>query len=305
MSSTAETNARWDSQALGPWTSQFARGETLTLEGLQSHYRVQGEGPPLILLHGFFFDSELWGRNIDTLARTHRVHALDLWGFGYSARIMQPSYAHYARQVAAFMTALGIERAAFIGHSLGGGIAMYFSVHHPERVSALVLVGSAGMRNPEPLAARSLALPGIGELLLKLPGDGLRKKMLRDFFFCDPRTLTAAAFTALTRHQKIRGSAASALALMRGGFADRLEGLLPRLAALRLPILIVWGEQDRAIPLALGERLHRALPGSTLCVIPDAGHAPNFEQPDRFNAAVTAFLGKHPGPAGPDRQCGA
>jgi pimeloyl-ACP methyl ester carboxylesterase len=184
----------------------------------------------------------------------------------------------------------GIERTSLIGQSLGGGVAIQFATDHPDRVEKLVLVCSAGMHNPEPLAARLLALPGIGEAMFNLPGDALRRKMLTDFFLYRSGSLAQETYRYLTRPHKIEGSTASALALMRGQFADRLEDQLPRLAALRMPLQIVWGEQDRAIPLSLGRRMHQALPGSILNTIPQAGHVPNLEQPELFNALVGDFL---------------
>lgn len=290
MTAFADATVRWDSQPLAAWTARHAAGELITLDGMQTHYIVKGAGKPVILLHGFFFDSTLWCRNLDHLARTHRVYALDLWGFGYSARTTQPGYALYSRQLAAFMQALGIERASLVGQSLGGGVAIRFATDHPDRIDKLVLVSSAGIRNPEPFAARLFALPGIGEVLLNLPGDALRRKMLKDFFLYRPDKLPPDMFGRLTESQRIAGSTAAALAFMRKGFADRLEAELPRLAAHRLPTLVVWGAQDRSIRLSLGQRLHRALPGAALCVIQDAGHAPNLEQPEVFNAEVDAFL---------------
>lgn len=292
-----EDAIRWDTQPLAAWTARHAAGQLLSLGDRQTHYVAKGSGKPVILLHGFFFDSSVWCRNLDHLARSHRVYALDLWGFGYSARTTQPGYALYSGQLAAFMQALHIERATLVGQSLGGGAAIQFSVQHPDKVDKLVLVDSAGQTNPDPLAARLFRVPGIGEALLNLPGNALRKKMLKDFFLYRPETLSPELFRQLTTAQKIAGTTASALALMRRGFADKLEGALQRLAALGLPTLIVWGAQDRATPLALGQRMHQALPGSSLCVIPNAGHVPNLEQPALFNARVDAFLREETHPA--------
>lgn len=283
-------NAGWDSQSLDAWTAKYAAGQIITLNGRQTHYVAKGEGPPVILLHGAFFDSTLWDRNLEFLARTCRVYALDLWGFGYSARTPQPSYALYSLQLAAFMQALGIEKATLIGQSLGGGAAIQFGVEFPEKVDKLILVDSAGLANPGPPAARFFKLRGVGEALMSFPGDGLRKKMLKDFFLFEAETLSPELFERLTRFQKIAGTAASALAVMRSGFANALEDVLPRLAALGVPTLILWGAQDRSIPLKLGRRMHQILAGSSFYVIQDAGHAPNLEQPDLFNSRVEAFL---------------
>jgi pimeloyl-ACP methyl ester carboxylesterase len=285
---------RWDTQPLSVWTAQYADGLTVTLAGRQTHYVVKGTGKPVILIHGSFFDGTLWCHNVDALAESSRVYVLDLWGFGYSAPIAQPSYEQYAEQLAEFMHVMGLERATLIGHSLGGGVAVLFSVKFPERVEKLVLVDCAGLTNPDPFTARLFKLHGVGEILMNLPGDALRKKMLKDFFLYKPKALSPPLFRKLTWFQKIHGTTATALTLMRLGFADKLEETFQRLARLNLPIMIIWGAKDRAIPLVVGQRIHQLLPGSAFFIIQDAGHIPNLEQPIEFNARLKAFLGELP-----------
>lgn len=281
---------QWDSQPLEAWARQYAPGNLITLDGKQTHYAVKGSGKPVILIHGFFFDGTLWCRNLDVLAQSYRVYVLDLWGFGYSARITQPSYERYSEQLAAFMQALGIEQATLIGQSLGGGVAIQFSAQFPDKVDKLILVDSAGLPNPDPFSARLFKIRGVGECLMALPGNAIRKKMLKDFFLYQAEAIPSALFRQLTWFQRIVGTSAAALALMRRGGADKLEAALRRLATLDLPVLVIWGAQDRAIPLALGRRLHQMLPGSTFLIVPDAGHIPNLEQPDLFNSQVATFL---------------
>ena len=291
MAASARANApSWDTQPLDAWTARYAPGQLICLNGKQTHYVVKGTGKPVILLHGFFFDGTLWCRNLDALALSFKVYVLDLWGFGYSERITEPSYECYVEQLAAFMQALGIEKASLIGQSLGGGVAMQFSVQFPGKVDQLVLVDSAGLPNPEPFSARLFKVRGVGERLMAIPGYAIRRRMLRDFFLYRAEAVPPDLFRRLTWFQRIAGTSAAALALMRLGFADKLEAVVQRLAALDMPVLVVWGGQDRAIPLALGRRIHQMLPRSALVVIPDAGHVPNLEQPDAFNSQVIAFL---------------
>ena len=250
-----------------------------------------GAGEPVILIHGFFFDSLLWCGNITALAKSYRVYAIDLWGFGYSARATpQLSYDLYSQQIHAFMKEMGIEKATLVGQSLGGGVAIQFSVKFPEMVKKLVLVDSAGLENPEPFAARLFRMPGVGELLMNFPVNAVRKKMLKDFFLHKPGTIPADLFERLTWFQKIEGTTFNALALMRLGFADKLKGSLQRLAEFNLPIMVVWGAQDNAIHVALGRQIHHELPGSLFFIIQNAGHVPNLEQPEMFNSIVETFL---------------
>lgn len=285
-----EKAIKWDTQALARWTSQYAQGHIISLAGKQTHYAVKGTGMPVILIHGAFFDSLLWQRNMDALAESRCVYAIDLWGFGYSTRDVTPSYEPYIQQLAAFMQALGLEKASLVGHSLGGGIAALFSARFPEKVEKLVLVDSAGLANPDPFAARFFKLPWIGEKLMNFPGDRLRLTMLKDLFLYQAEKLSPAQYKQLTGFQKISGTTAVALAIMRHGFADTLESSFRQLAKLNLPTMIIWGAQDRAIPLKIGQRMHQLLPGAKLIIIQQAGHLPNLEQSAVFNAQLTAFL---------------
>lgn len=281
----------WDSKPLQSWAEENAAGEFIALNGSQAHYVVAGAGSPVILIHGFFFDSTLWLHNIEALAQSHRAYAIDLWGFGYSARDMgMPSYDLYSSQILAFIDSIGVEKASLVGQSLGGGVAVRFCVQNPARVEKLVLVDTAGMPNPEPLSSRMFSLPGIGELLLKLPSNIVRKKMLHDFFLFDAMGLSHDLYERLVKFQKIKGTNFAMLGVMRLGFADKLLESIQQLAEFDVPIQLIWGKHDKAISQQLGYKLHQRLPHSVFSVIDHAAHVPNLEQPTIFNSQVLNFL---------------
>ncbi len=132
---------------------------------LQTHYLTGGEGPPLVLLHGHADSSEAWRWMLPALARTHRVYAPDTPGAGNSAKLAAYSLppAFYSDFLAKFLDALGFERAALVGHSHGGLIALRLACATPARVTALGLVDSSGLgRAINPMLV-SLALPGLGD----------------------------------------------------------------------------------------------------------------------------------------------
>lgn len=282
----------WSSQPLERWAETHAAGAFIDLDGKKTHYIERGEGEPLILLHGFFYDSFLWARNIDALARRFKVYAIDLWGCGYSTREpLDYGYPLFAGQLRAFMDAKGIARASLVGQSMGAGTAIRFCVEHRERVEKLLFVSAAGMPNPLPPMAKFFNLPVIGEFFLGLKTDAIRKKALTDVFLHDAPLATDAYFEQVTRPQKILGSNESGLRMQRNAFFDTLEPDIRRLGALHVPTLLVWGRQDKAIPLARGEAMQALLPGARLEVLDPAGHVSNFEQAERFNALALAFLG--------------
>ena len=154
----------WSSQPLDAWAARYARGTSVDLGGRKTHYVEKGEGEPVILLHGLFFDTNMWSENIDALAAHFKVYALDLWGCGYSTREpLDYGYPLFAEQLLRFMDRLGIARASLVGQSMGAGTAIRFCVEHRERVNKLVLVACAGLPNRLPLLARILDIRGVGE----------------------------------------------------------------------------------------------------------------------------------------------
>ena len=188
------------------------------------------------------------------------------------------------------MDFLDIPRAHLVGHSMGGGTAIFFSVKHPERVDRLVLVGSVGIPRRLPLRARLFMLPRIPELLMGLETNAVRRKNLRDYWIHNRELLTDEYFEKVSLHQKIEGSTRAALNILRRNFFNTLDEEIHALAELNIPVLIVWGRQDRSVPLESGQAMHRILGGSRLEILEDAGHLPNFEQPELFNEMAVEFL---------------
>ena len=284
-------SVRWNSQPLDLWADKYAQGKFIDLGGRKTHYIEKGEGKPLILLHGFFYDSHLWADNIDALAQRFKVYALDLWGCGYSAREpLDFGYPQYTEQLRLFMDAMGIERASFVGQSMGAGTAIKFCVQHRHRVEKLVLVSAAGLPNPLPAMAKFFNLPMIGEFFMGLNTDAFRKIALKDIFIHDRALVTDRYFDDVTRPQKIENTIAAGLKIQRNEFFDTLSEEISALGEMDVPTLLVWGREDKAIPLRLGREMHRLLKGSQLEILDNAGHVPNFEQAARFNQLAVGFL---------------
>ncbi|MFD0726740.1 alpha/beta fold hydrolase [Lysobacter brunescens] len=281
----------WDSQSLDDWTRRHARGATIELAGYRTHYIEKGEGPPLILLHGFFYDTYLWAENIDALARHFKVYALDLWGCGYSTRDpMDYGYALYAEQLRLFMDAMGLAHASIAGQSMGAGTAIKFCVEHRDRVDRLVLVDAAGMPNPLPAMAKFFNLPGLGEFLLTRKTDLFRRMALKDLFIHDASRITDDYYANVVRAHKIAGSVTAGFGIQRADFFDKLSDEVRALGSLDVPVMLVWGRQDKAIPLHCAQQMHALLPGSRLEILDRAGHVANFEQADAFNRLAIDFL---------------
>ena len=288
------THVKWESQSLEEWAKLHAKGKFINLDGHQTHYIEYGDNTndPIILLHGFFYDSFMWAGNIETLAKKHKVYVPDLWGFGYSTReLMDYGYELYVKQILLFMEKLGIDKATFAGQSLGGGIIIKLSVDHPEKVNKIILVDAAGMPNEQPLMAKIInSLPELGRFMYGLDTDKIRKQGLMDYFIHDKSVLTDEYFGNVTRFHKIKGTVAVMLDIMRRDFFFTLHEEIKQLATLGKDILIVWGEYDKGNPLILGQAMHEILTGSRLETIENTKHVPNSERPEQFNKIAIDFL---------------
>jgi len=281
----------WNSQPLEEWTSKYASGNIIDLDGLSTHYIEKGSGKPVILIHGFFFDGNMWNKNIDALAQKYKVYAIDLWGFGYSTREpLDFGYPLYTKQLLIFMDALDIQKASLIGQSMGGGTIINFTIANRSRVDKINLVDAAGMPNELPLMGKISNLPKIGEFMYGINNNFMRRFTLGNNFLHNKHLITEKLFEQVTRFHKIKGSSEAMLYITRKQFFDTLLDEITLLGSMDIPILITWGRNETTIPLPIGEELHRQLTGSRLEIFDQAGHCSNMDQPERFNQLTLEFL---------------
>ncbi len=281
----------WDSRSLVDWAQKYARGKFVKLNGRLTHYIEKGTGEALILVHGFFYDHHTWHRNIEYLARHFKVYALDLWGFGYSTReVLDYGYPLFAEQIMLFLDHFKINKASFMGHSMGGGTLIYFAVNHAELVDKLVLVDATGIRNPLPLLGQITNLPFVGEWMFHHNSNFTRKLALKQNWFYAAKYIAQKYFEDVTRFHKIEGSSKVMLKILRKRFFDKITKEVEALGKLNKDILIIWGRHDTAVPMKCGMKMHQLLPGSKFEIIEDVGHCPHDETADQFNRISTAFL---------------
>ena len=193
--------------------TKFAKGKFVTVDGKKVHYFEKGNGKPLILIHGYAYNSIGWSNNIDALAEKFKVYAVDVWGHGYSERLknMDYSFKKFANQLIGFMDVMNIKSASIAGHSMGGGIAVYTTAHFPDRVDKVILVGPSVMPHKRNLVMKVINLPYIGEFVVTVFGDTLFKAVLKQSCYQDPDWLTDKYFQELRRPNQIKGTLASAL----------------------------------------------------------------------------------------------
>jgi pimeloyl-ACP methyl ester carboxylesterase len=238
---------------------------TTTIEGQHLYYRSFGNdnSKPLVLLHGFGVSGYMWQRCIPYLAQQAQVFVVDLPGHGHSRlrgawrlRAMAPLLALWIEQ-------MGIAPIRLVGHSMGGAIAIHLTASAPDLVERLVLVNAASIPLEATIPAlcvrtvRSILQPGGGGYPWRLLGDVLKPR---------PRLFWQAAQD-----------------MLRSDFRAEL-------GSIDLPTLILWGERDVLLPLALGQQLHEALPHATFISLPNCGHRPPLSQPELFSRLVLEWL---------------
>jgi pimeloyl-ACP methyl ester carboxylesterase len=275
-----------------PGTSEFE------LHGHRVCFRLDGDGPLVVLIHGITGRSSQWVPVIEELRSDHTLLAPDLLGHGESAKPRGDySLGAYASAVRDTMVALGHDRATIVGHSLGGGIAMQFAYQFPERCERLVLVSSGGLGREVHPMLRAATLPG-SELVLPL----LTHATLLAGGATVARALGRLGFEAAPDMAEIaRGFASLGEPDARHAFIQTMRAVLDpggqRVSALdrlylaeSVPSLLVWGSADPIIPVAHGEAAHEAMPGSRFEILDGVGHFPQLEQPHRFARLLAGFI---------------
>lgn len=255
------------------------------------HAESAGDGPAIVLVHAGICDSGMWDAQWRTLPRRHRVVRHDMRGFGRSP-VPAGAYSH-ARDLVAVMDAAGISRAALVGASLGGRVALEAALAHPDRVSALVLVGS-GLPGHEWSDAVRAYWDAEEEAIERGDLDAAAEVNVR--FWVDGPGRRPEDVDAGVR-RRAHAMQLRALELQVPSYeadGDLEELLVPdageRLGEVAQPALVVVGEADQPDIHAIAERLEAGLPRCTAASIPGAAHLPSMERPELFDRLLDGFL---------------
>jgi pimeloyl-ACP methyl ester carboxylesterase len=266
----------------------------VTVAGRPINYVELGSGPPILFIHGLGGSWQNWLETLPFFARTHRVLAIDLPGFGASPLPAEMiSISGYGRIVDEFCETVGFERGALVGNSMGGFIAAEVAIAHPHRVEKLVLVSAAGITTEHQRNEKVLAAMRRFEAVLTWAATHPKPE-----FFKRPRA-RGGLRVVFAHPDKLPGALLFEQTKGAGkpGFIDALDAisaypLRDRLERISVPTLVVWGEKDRLVPLRDADVFEELIPDSRKIVYPDTGHVAMLERPDRFNADVEEFLTK-------------
>ena len=290
-----------------PYFEPFARTpveplpiKTVLVHGQRLAYLDIGTGPPVILIHGFGGSMWQWEHQQHVLSQQFRTLTLDLPGSGLSDK---PDIAYQPNQMVdfclGFMDALAIPHATLVGNSMGAGLAISMALTHPTRIDKLVLIDGLPSDIPNkltgPLFRRALKsqvpwwLVSFGNWLF---GGLVTNSVLKEVIH-DHSLLTPAVLERSNRNRRRPGIIKPLMAMKQTLPAWETD-FAPRISDISHPTMIIWGENDRVFPVAVGAELHRNIRGSTFVTIPQAGHMPQWERPELVNRSLIEYIDSSP-----------
>lgn len=260
--------------------------------------RESGHGEPIVLLHGFGASGYFWRKIMPTLARSHRVIAIDMKGFGRSDKPMDGRYSvtEQARVVTALIRAMGLKHITLIGHSLGGAVSLAVAIEaqarDPGMIGNLVLISAPAYPQPIPNTIALLQRPRVGELVLDLvPPEVIAQQTLIGAS-APGRPIDPADVAAYAMPLRSPGGKEALIASARTFDPALYTSLINRIGTIRVRTLVMICRADNIVPLSTAERLARTIPRAELTVFDGCNHVPPEEKPGPTVHRILTFLGK-------------
>ena len=261
-------------------------------------YTVErGEGPPVLLIHGFGTNSFTWRHVAPDLARDHKVIAVDLKGFGRSDKPFDERYA--ASDQAELLTQLILDRdlrnLTVVGHSYGGGIALLLALEAEARlkgrITKLVLLDTIAYPQDIPVFFKLLDTPVVSQLGVRMAPPAVQIQMALRIAYFDNSKIGPDEIDAYAAPMKTAAGKHALIHSARQIMPPDVEQIAARYATIRLPTLILWCDHDRIVPVGVGLKLKREMPNATFRLIDECGHMPQEEQPEATMLQIRHFLG--------------
>lgn len=260
------------------------------------HVIEQGEGPPLLLIHGFGTNAFTWAKIRVMLSLRNTVFAVDLKGFGDSPKPHDRAYGLHdqAACVLSFIERRNLQDVAIVGHSWGGAIALLVALElqqrAPARLRSLLLIDSMCGPQHLPRILTFLRIPLLSTLIVRLVPPVWLARFALLFSYRDPRKIEDAFVDAYAAPLRTRAGRRALLASAGQMHAADFESLMRRCGELRVSVLLLWGSEDRIVPLSVGERLEAAISGARLVVLDRCGHCPQEEQAEATLGVLREML---------------
>lgn len=261
------------------------------------HYHEErGAGLPVLLVHGFGVSSYSWRHLVGPLSKKRRVITVDLKGFGSSPKPCDERYSVHdqADLLCDFIIRHDLRELTLVGHSFGGAVALFttsqLTEREPGRLARLILVDSIAFKQPLPAFIRRLLIPVVGPVgLYLLPAEVLVRSALALAFY-DATKVTGDMVRRYAEALKTPGGRHALLQTARRMVSADTAELASACEKIRVPTLILWGREDRVVPLEVGVRLHETIPRSKLEIIEQCGHMPQEEKPEETLRIIARFM---------------
>jgi pimeloyl-ACP methyl ester carboxylesterase len=262
------------------------------------HYEIRGEGKPLILLHGFGENSYSWRHLIPKIPKGYKIFAIDLKGFGKSAKPLDERYSLHdqADLIYQFIKKHNLGPLSIIGHSMGGGVALLTAIKlaaNGVRVSSLVLIDSIAYPQEFPAFISLLRTPLLNWLSVSIVPAEFQVRSILKLAYHDDSKITEDLVQAYAEPIKEPGGREALIATAKQIIPNDIDIVVKKYRSLAMPTLILWGKEDAIIPLKFGEQLHRVIPNSTFIVFKSCGHIPHEEVPEQSIKHIVEFLAKN------------
>lgn len=265
----------------------------IEIDGMQVHYRIEGEGFPIVLIHGTASSLHTWDAWTEELKKTNTIIRMDLPAFGLTGPNKSADYSikSYTTFLDQFLNQIAIDSFHLAGNSLGGNIAWNYAAEHPNKVDKLILVDASGLptNKPQPAVFKMAKTPVVSNLFLYVTPKFFIKKNMKEVYADD----TKITDDLVSRYHKMalrEGNRQAFIDRARMDFKLGSKANLKKLKSIKTPTLLIWGAQDNWIPLDNGKRMDSVMQNSKLVVLENSGHVPMEENPEESVAILKDFI---------------
>ena len=261
------------------------------------YYSEEGKGPPVLLIHGFGASTFTWRFVAPELAKSHRVIAVDLKGFGLSDKPFDGRYSVYdqAELLAQLIEDKDLRDLTLGGHSFGGGVALLLALEANQRldgrITRLVLLDSIAFPQNIPVFFRLLDVPLVSQIGVRMVPPSVQARVALQIAYFDDSKIDPEEIELYAAPLKTAAGKHAIIYSARQIVPEDIAELSERYKTIELPTLILWCDHDRIVPLEVGIKLRRTLPNSTLRLVEECGHMPQEEQPASTLALIKGFIG--------------
>ena len=265
-----------------------APSQFLSLNGRKIHYRDEGEGPTIVLIHGTGASLHTWDDWTQDLIKDYRVIRLDLPAYGLTGQDPQKRYSSkdYVDLLDAFLTELKVDKFHLAGNSLGGLVSWLYASYYPEKIEKLVLLDPSGFPfKSTPMVIKMAKIPVLNNFIRYVTPRSFIEKNIKEVYYDH----SLIKDSTIDRYYDLTLFEGNRTAFIDRAYIER-EDYRDRLSLISAPTLILWGENDNWIPVSDAARFKAAIKNAQVVIMPKTGHVPMEERPQESLAVVTAFL---------------